>query len=119
MSSSVTSVTTINFQLDGIKKNRSLALRGVRSGVTMPSAFAMSEGTLLGLQSSIGVAIENSLDVQRKEEALLQCWFVWLQELYRPDKQTYRSLLLEAWLNEVLHTSSTVNLGSGQGPFKV
>ena len=37
----------------------------------MPSAFAMSEGTLLGLQSSIGVAIENSLDVQRKEEALV------------------------------------------------
>lgn len=52
-------------------QNRSSALSGVRSGVTMPSAFAMSEGTLLGLQSSVGVAIENSLDVQRKEEALV------------------------------------------------
>ena len=27
-----------------------------------------------------------------------------MQELYRPDKQAYSSLLLETWLNEVLHT---------------
>ncbi|KAL0054846.1 hypothetical protein WJX82_003177 [Trebouxia sp. C0006] len=69
----------------------------------------MSESTLLGLQSSIGVALANSLEVHRKEEAL---------ELYRPDKQTYSSLLLETWLNEILHTSSEVNLGSNRGPFK-
>lgn len=37
----------------------------------------------------------------------------------RPDKQTYSSLLLETWLNEVLHTSSEVNLSSNRGPFKV
>lgn len=29
-----------------------------------------------------------------------------MQELYRPDKQAYSSLLLETWLNEVLHTTT-------------
>lgn len=38
----------------------------------MPTAVAMSEGTLLGLQSSIGAALANSLEVHRKEEALVR-----------------------------------------------
>ncbi len=38
----------------------------------MPTAVAMSESTLLGLQSSIGVALANSLEVHRKEEALVR-----------------------------------------------
>ncbi len=38
----------------------------------MPTAVAMSESTLLGLQSSIGVALANSLEVYRKEEALVR-----------------------------------------------
>ena len=38
----------------------------------MPIAVAMSESTLLGLQSSIGVALANSLEVHRKEEALVR-----------------------------------------------
>lgn len=29
-----------------------------------------------------------------------------VQELHRPDKQAYSSLLLETWLNEVLHTTN-------------
>ena len=37
----------------------------------MPSAAALSEGTLLGLQSSIGLALAQSLDVQGKSEALV------------------------------------------------
>ena len=38
----------------------------------MPTVVAMSESTLLGLQSSIGVALANSLEVHRKEEALVR-----------------------------------------------
>ncbi len=38
----------------------------------MPTAVAMSESTLLGLQSSIGVALANSVEVHRKEEALVR-----------------------------------------------
>ena len=32
----------------------------------------MSEGTLLGLQSSVGVALTHSLELHRKEEALVR-----------------------------------------------
>lgn len=32
----------------------------------------MSEGTLLGLQSSIGAALTHSLDLHRKEDALVR-----------------------------------------------
>ena len=45
---------------------------GRQGGFTMPTAVAMSESTLLGLQSSIGVALANSLEVHRKEEALVR-----------------------------------------------
>ena len=38
----------------------------------MPTAVAMSESSLLGLQSSIGVALASSLEVHRKEEALVR-----------------------------------------------
>ena len=42
-----------------------------------------------------------------------------MQELYRPDKQPYSALLVEAWLNEVLHVTPPAHVNSNQGPFKV
>lgn len=117
----------------------------------MPSAFVSTEGSLLGLQSSVGLALTHSIDLHSKEEALVRvCNFRFnisysvvkivrmcigalfpaspltaahsfsgklvtqlfalqgdvVQELHRPDKQVYSSLLLETWLNEVLHTSN-------------
>ena len=53
----------------------------------MPIAVAMSESTLLGLQSSIGVALANSLEVHRKEEALVRlrscrvCLYLFIAEI--------------------------------------
>lgn len=38
----------------------------------MPSASALSEGTLLGLQSSVGLSLAQSLDVKDKMEALVR-----------------------------------------------
>ena len=39
----------------------------------MPSPIVLSESTLLGLQSSIGLALAESLDVEGKAEALVRC----------------------------------------------
>ena len=39
----------------------------------MPSPVVLSESTLLGLQSSIGLALTESLDVEGKAEALVRC----------------------------------------------
>ena len=123
----------------------------------MPNAFISTEGSLLGLQSSIGLALTHSFDLHSKQEALVRaCKFRFsmptlyqdcvlqpcficrlmtsppshltaahsylppqetghsavhsalcaVQELHRPDKQAYSSLLLETWLNEVLHTTN-------------
>ena len=131
----------------------------------MPHAFAVSERTMLGLQSSIGVALGQSSDLHFKEEALvrqdshrcascsLPCIFphpetpvhkqlpclspvsvaclislfstvrssavLLIQEMYRPEKQAYSSLLLETWLNEVLHTSPSASREGRQGRCKV
>lgn len=115
----------------------------------MPHGFISTEGSLLGPQSSIGLALTHSFDLHSKEEALVRvsslqyivqryrdcsyCVAAFflpspltaahslpeklvtqvlallggvVQELHRPDKQVHSSILLETWLNEVLHTSN-------------
>ena len=43
-----------------------------------------------------------------------------MQELFRPDKQHYNRLLLETWLNEVLHDSTAASSPTKeQAPYKV
>lgn len=38
----------------------------------MPNAFASTEGSLLGLQSSIGLALTHSFDLHHKQDALVR-----------------------------------------------
>jgi len=68
---------------------------GRQGELTMPTAVAMSESTLLGLQSSIGVALANSLEVHRKEEALVRlrscraCLYLFTAVIGRRSKVVY------------------------------
>ena len=39
---------------------------------SMPNAFASTEGSLLGLQSSIGLALTHSFDLHHKQDALVR-----------------------------------------------
>lgn len=69
----------------------------------MPNAFALHESTLLGLQSSIGLALTHSLDLQNKQDALVRNSYHPLQRVAFNVVHRIMQLLSNMYQSAVLH----------------